>query len=103
VVKKNFYENPLPREWREWLDELDRDPEHQRQLAEQQAGYDYFRREWEGIRERFVARFIALNSSGVVADAAELESLLAELERLEIPLHDIVIEYVFPPDAELIL
>lgn len=103
AVKKNFYENPLPKEWADAIAEMERDPEHQRILASQTAGLDYIRFNWKQLEREFVGRWVAVNSTGVVADAPDLDSLLLAIDGLGLARLEVECQFIHEPGTEFIL
>jgi hypothetical protein len=103
VVKKNFYENPLPREWAEAIAALEHDPEHQRQAAQRRASLDYIRDHLSELRKDHLNRWVAVLNARVVVEGDTLEQVVAELERRRVPLGSVATQFVYPEDTEFIL
>lgn len=103
VVKKNFYENPYPREWVEAIEALNRDPEQQRQDAQRRVSLDFLCEHFTELRKDYLNRWVALLEGRVVVEGESLDEIFSELTRRGIPLGSVATQFVYPEGTEFIL
>ncbi len=102
-MKKNFYENPFPKEWVEAMDAMDRDPVHQREQQQRCSSLDYVRFHFGDLRREYLDQWVAVWVDRVVAQGDTIEAVADAVKGAGIPIRAVALEYVSPEGTEFIL